>query len=187
MTRIPEFIILTGPMFGSKTTRMLALIDRYKYMKKSVVAFKPRMDSRYSTSKIVTHNGGGCDAFNVSSGKEMLMILATIDTNVDIVAVDEAFMIDGVSDALIDIYRLGKTVLVSSIDLSSSCRPFPEMVKMFPWATSIQKCPAVCTVCNNDAYYTHKKTQSDEEISVGGAEMYEPRCWFHHDYTKDST
>jgi len=195
LTRIPEFIILTGPMFGSKTTRMLALIDRYKHMKKSVVAFKPvmddrynmSMDDRYGMSKIVTHNGGTCDAFNVASGKEMIMVLATIDTSVDIVAVDEAFMIDGVADALIDIFRLGKTVIVSSIDLSSNCRPFPEMVKMFPWATSIQKCSAVCTVCNNDAYYTMKKTQGDDEISVGGSEMYEPRCWFHHDHTKDST
>ena len=36
--RIPEFIIFTGPMFGSKTTRMLAIIDRYRYQNRNVVA-----------------------------------------------------------------------------------------------------------------------------------------------------
>jgi thymidine kinase len=116
----------------------------------------------------------------------MLRVLATIDSNVDVVAVDEAFMIEGIADALIDVFRLGKTVIVSSIDLSSSCKPFPEMTKMFPWATNIQKCPAVCTVCNNDAYYTIRKTESEDEISVGGSEMYEPRCWFHHDHMNES-
>ena len=185
-SRIPEFIVLTGPMFGSKTTRLLALIDRFRHMKKSVIAFKPKIDERYSASKIVTHNGGTCDAFNVASGKDMLRVLATIDSNVDVVAVDEAFMIEGIADALIDVFRLGKTVIVSSIDLSSSCKPFPEMTKMFPWATNIQKCPAVCTVCNNDAYYTIRKTESEDEISVGGSEMYEPRCWFHHDHMNES-
>lgn len=187
LSRIPEFIVLTGPMFGSKTTRMLALIDRYKHMKKSVIAFKPLTDERYSSSKIVTHSGGSCDAHCISSGKDMILNLANIDHHVDVIAVDEAFMIDGIADALIDVFKLGKTVIVSSIDLSSNCRPFSEMSKIFPWATMIQKCPAVCTVCDNDAYYTHKKFESDQEISVGGAEMYEPRCWFHHEQMNDAT
>ena len=29
--RVPEFIIFTGPMFGSKTTRLIAAVDRFRY------------------------------------------------------------------------------------------------------------------------------------------------------------
>ena len=58
MVTDPDFIIFVGPMFGSKTTRLLAAIDRYRYQKKNVVAFKPRMDDRYSSTEISTHSGG---------------------------------------------------------------------------------------------------------------------------------
>ena len=51
---------------------------------------------------------------------------------------------------------------------------------MLPWATKIEKCPAVCPVCGRDAYYTYKKNDDGEEIAVGGAELYEPRCFEHH-------
>ena len=90
--RDPEFIIFTGPMFGSKTTRMLAALERYSYQNKSVIAFKPRMDDRYSESEICTHSGLKFPAFIVASGSEILEYVLKTDS--DVVAVDEAFMID---------------------------------------------------------------------------------------------
>ena len=51
---------------------------------------------------------------------------------------------------------------------------------MLPCATCIEKCAAVCVTCGEDAYYTHRKIADLAEIAVGGAELYEPRCWNHH-------
>ena len=51
----PRFIIFTGPMFGSKTTRMLAALERFTYQNLRVMAFKPRMDDRYAKEEISTH------------------------------------------------------------------------------------------------------------------------------------
>ena len=83
---------------------------------------------------------------------------------------------------LIDLFKKGKTIVVSSLDLSATGKPFEEIEALFPWATCIEKCPAVCTVCGQDAYYTHKKVEDIAEITVGGSELYEPRCWKHHNY-----
>ena len=66
----PEFIVYTGPMFGSKTTKLLASVDRYRYQNKSVQAFKPNIDDRYSQSEIVTHSGGKIPALLVNCGTE---------------------------------------------------------------------------------------------------------------------
>ena len=57
---------------------------------------------------------------------------------------------------------------------------FEEIEKMSCWATRVEKCPAVCPVCGSDAYYTFKKVDGEEEILVGGSDIYEPRCWNHH-------
>ena len=51
----PELKIFTGPMFGGKTTRMLAALERYRYQNKTTILFKPNIDDRYSDSKVVTH------------------------------------------------------------------------------------------------------------------------------------
>ena len=180
MNRMPEFIIYTGPMFGAKTSRLLATIDRFTYQNRTVLAFKPKIDRRYSTSEIVTHNGVSIEAVAVSSGSDLISVVMSHPENPDVIAIDEAFMIDGCATAALDLFRAGKTIVVSSLQLSASGNVFTEVRDMMPWATKIDVCPAVCTVSGNDAYYTHKKVEDLAEITVGGSDLYEPRCWEHH-------
>ena len=177
----PEFIIFTGPMFGSKTTRLLAAVDRYRYQNKNVIAFKPKMDDRYSSTEISTHSGGKIFAIGVNTGNDIIEYIETYDEDVNIIAVDEAFMIDGIAETLLGLFRKGKTVLVSSLQLSATGNVFEEIRDMMPWATNIIVCPAVCTVTNRDAYYTYRKVEGDE-IMIGGSDLYEPRCWEFHEF-----
>jgi|TARA_Y100000310_G_scaffold342962_1_gene448483 thymidine kinase len=181
LKRNPEFIIFTGPMFSSKTTRLLATIDRFRYQNRNIIAFKPSLDERYSQSKICTHNGGEIDAHAVKSGCDILKVVKSYD-DFNVIAVDEAFMIEGVTDALLSLFRLGNTIVVSSLQLSATGNVFEEIRDMMPWATKIEVCPAVCTVTGRDAYYTHRKFTNMEEITVGGSDLYEPRCWFYHSF-----
>lgn len=181
----PRFTIFTGPMFGSKTTRLLAMADRYLYQKMQVVAFKPIMDNRYNSVEICTHSGGSLPAIGVNCGQDVvkyIMQMTEQQQHVDVVAVDEAFMIDGIAEALIELFKLGKNIVVSSLQLSATGRVFEEIRDMMPFATHIEVCPAVCPITGRDAYYTQKKIDSLEEIAVGGSELYEPRCWMHHSY-----
>lgn len=183
----PKFVIFTGPMFGSKTTKMLSVIERYQYQKKKVIAFKPSMDDRYGESFISTHSGAKLSAIRVCDGTDILEYLSKCDSSYDVVAVDEAFMIKGVANVLLSLFRQGYNIVVSSLQLSSSGKVFEEMKDMMPWATSIQICPAVCPVTGRDAYYTFRKVENDSEIVIGGSEMYEPRCWEHHPFMNDSS
>ena len=119
----PKFIIFTGPMFGSKTTRLFAVLDRYKYQKRKILAFKPSIDQRYSKTKISTHSGASMPAMTVTNGQEILDF-ANEFSEYDVVAVDEAFMIPGLATALIQLFKKGKTIVVSSLDLSATGKPF---------------------------------------------------------------
>ena len=177
----PTFTIFCGPMFGSKTSRLLMELERYKYQKTQVAVFKPSLDGRYSKESIVTHGGWKHSAISIREGADILEFLADEDQNPKVIAVDEAFMIPGISDSLIFLYQSGFNIVVSTLDMASNGKPFPEVVKMLPWATYIKKCTAVCTVCGEDAYFTHKKTIGGDEfvVEVGGSELYEPRCAQH--------
>lgn len=172
----PTFVVYTGPMFSAKTTSLLSSLDRFKYQGKQIAIFKPSIDDRYGDDEITTHSGWKLPATCVKNGSDILGHLAEMDANPQVVAVDEAFMIPGVADALIWLYRSGYSIVVSSLDLSAVGKPFEEVEKMLPWATRVEKLSAVCVVCNKDAYYTYKKQVGGDEIEVGGAELYEPRC-----------
>jgi thymidine kinase len=180
MNKNPEFIVYTGPMFGAKTSKLLSVLEKFKYQHKKVAVFKPAMDDRYSSGEIVTHGGLRLPAVCVKSGADVLEHLANSTENPQVVAVDEAFMIPGIAEALIWLYQSGFTVVVSSLEMSATAKPFLEIERMLVWATHVEKCTAVCTACGQDAHYTHKKQTNDEEIEIGGSELYEPRCFSHH-------
>lgn len=175
----PEFVIFCGPMFSAKTSSMLMSLERYKHQHRRIAVFKPMIDDRYSIKDVVSHSGARVQAMTVISGADILRHLSEVDVEPHIVAVDEAFMIPGVADVLTYLFRLGITIVVSSLDMSAACKPFEEVAKMTPWATQIHKLTAVCTVCGSDAHYTYKKVTNEEEIEVGANELYEPRCWAH--------
>lgn len=177
----PTLTIYSGPMFSGKTTRMLSDLERFRLQKRDCAVFKPTIDLRYGQGEIVSHSGRRIPAHTVKEGVDILTVLEASDTMPQAIAVDEAFMIPGVAEALIWLYRSGVTVIVSTLDMSYSCKPFREVEKLLPWATRVEKCTAVCVECGRDAHFTHKKVVSaTEEIEVGGSELYEPRCWSHH-------
>lgn len=176
----PRFIVYTGGMFSGKSSKMLAYLDRCKYQKKDFVIFKPKLDSRYSDVNVVTHTGFSAPANVVESGEDIIEHLLAMAHPPRVVAVDEAFMIPGVAEVLVLLYRQGIDIVVSSLDLSATGKPFAEVEKILPWATHVEKCAAVCVVCGHDAHFTHRKQVTGDEILVGGEELYEPRCWAHH-------
>ena len=103
----------------------------------------------------------------------------------DTIAVDEAFMIPNIETVLIDFYRAGKNIIVSSIQLDAGEKPFERIERMLPFATKIEVCPAVCAVdgCDQDAYYTKALFDIDnatQEEKIGAKGMYEPRCFKHY-------
>jgi len=176
----PTFTIFTGCMFSAKTSKLLLELERYKYQHKTVAVFKPQIDNRYSTEDIVSHGGVRATANCVTNGACILKYLVDLDVSPSAIAVDEAFMLPGVAEVLIWLYKSGFSIIVSSLDLSAQGKPFKEIEKMMPWATHIEKCAAVCVVCGKDAHYTYKKQGSGNEIEVGGVELYEPRCLSCH-------
>lgn len=179
----PTFKVITGPMFATKTTRVLMMLSRLKYQGKKTLLFKPHIDNRYSDTEVVTHDGTTAPACIVKTGADIIDYISKLDdSNIDTVIIDEAFMISGVSEAVLFLYKNGINIIVSTLDISASGKSFKEVEKMLPWATHIEKCTAVCVVCGANAPYTYKKhvNEDSEEIQVGGDELYEPRCLTHH-------
>ena len=181
-----EFIVFVGPMFGGKTTKLLSAVDRYKYQKRDIFAFKPRIDQRYAKEKIVTHWGGKLQAHLIADANGIWEFLSHVSVSTydqPVIAVDEAFMLADAGVVLPELFKGGATVIASTLQISSDGNAYPEVTGFMPYATKVEVCPAVCTICGADAHYTEKVGgRSDHGIEVGGAEMYQPRCFKHFTY-----
>jgi len=173
-----EFRMYVGPMFGGKTTRMLSQLERYEYQGIDTIVFKPQVDGRFGID-VVTHTGQARKCLLVNSGFQIEQRVATMmGSDPCVIAVDEAFMISGSGDALVNLFRRGHTIMVASLQLSSDGSPYEEVQKLFPYATHVEVCPAVDPISKQDAFYTEKYGgRKDHGIEVGGAEMYRPRDW----------
>ncbi len=181
-----EFVSFVGPMFGGKTTKLLSVVDRYKFQKREIFAFKPNVDKRYREGSINTHWGGRLEAELIDTAEDIYSFLyahkALLDDN-PVIAVDEAFMLPGSGVILPNLFKKGATIVVSTLQLSSDGSAFKEVERFLPYSTKIEVCPAVCSVCGSDAFYTKKiGGRDDHEIEVGGAEMYQPVCIDHFIY-----
>ena len=177
------FNIYIGPMFGSKTTRLLGDVDRLKHKGREILAIKPKIDTRYSSSNISSHNGGVLEAHTVSHAEEIYTLIRE-NPKYSVVAVDEAFMIEGIDNVLIDLYKSNSfSIIVSSIQMDAGEVPFENIKNLLPFATKIEVCPAVCTKCDQDAYYTKALfdiENATQEEKIGSKDMYEPRCTKHY-------
>jgi len=165
-------------MFGGKTTKLLGAVERDVLRGFTVKSFKPKIDTRYSSDQIITHIGATLDASAVLSGNEIWC--AVRDNQIKSVAIDELFMIPDAAEVAIKLFRRGINIYASTLQLDSNSEPYEEVSKILPWATEIVVCPAICTICGSDAYYT-LKTGGDPnaKIEVGGSDLYEPRCFCH--------
>lgn len=176
----PKFITYCGPMWSAKTSQMLKRLERYELKGRRVMLFKPKVDERYSTEDVVTHTGEKKSAVAVADGKQLIEKLVEAETFPNVVAVDEAFMIKDIAEVLTWLFRSGITIIVATLDISFKGKTFKEVEKILSWTTELYKCTAVCKVCGRDAPYTYRKSQDDEDIIVGGKELYEPRCFSCH-------
>ena len=124
--------------------------------------------------------GGVLEARIVSHAEEIYTLVRE-NPKYSVIAVDEAFMIEGIDDVLIDLYKSNSfSIIVSSIQMDAGEVPFENIKNLLPFATKIEVCPAVCSSCGSDAHYTLKTGgRSDHRIEVGGPEMYQPKCFLH--------
>jgi thymidine kinase len=62
-----KIIVIIGPMFSGKSTKLIEYINRYVYKKKKVIMLKFHMDTRYSENEVlVTHDKREYPAIPVS-------------------------------------------------------------------------------------------------------------------------
>lgn len=170
---------IVGPMFCGKTEELLRRVRRAAVGRLKFIAVKPANDKRYAADSICTHSGGSIPAAIVSrddSGLHALLELG-MAPEIRVVAIDELQFFP--ADIITVCQRLrfaGRRVIWSGLDMDSYGKPFGPVPHMLAIG-HVLKLTAVCHVCGSDATHTFRKTAETEQVSVGGLDEYEARCF----------
>lgn len=176
--------VITGPMYSGKTSRLLALARAHQIAGKQVRLFKPSNDSRYGND-IKTHFGDALKCMTIP------LDMAGVQKHfldVDVLCFDEVqFFQPSSLGKIIDqcVYSDRKEIIVAGLSQDFNGKPFGEMPRLLATADRIIHLTAVCTECGEVGVATRtyrKDKHNQEQVIVGGSELYEARCLKHWRY-----
>ena len=165
--------MICGPMFSGKSTALIRKLSAAADGGAMVIACKPARDTRYATDRIVTHDGVGIVACEITGADDLL----DRARDAEVVGIDEFHFFDmPVVDACIELADEGKRMVCAGVDLDHRGELFDVMGAIMPKADDVERLTSTCAVCGAVATFTQRLIESDARIVVGGAGDYEPRC-----------
>lgn len=160
-------------MFSGKTEELLRRLKRAQIAKLNVEIFKPATDTRYDETAIVSHDRNSIQSTPVENSSAILFL----DTNVQVVGIDEAqFFDENLPDVCNMLAQKGIRVIVAGLDMDFSGKPFGPMPALMAIAELVTKVNAVCVRCGSPAVYSYRTVANESKILLGEKDSYEPRC-----------
>ena len=170
-----SLVVLTGPMFSGKSSRLITRVRLAEIEGFKVRAFKPVTDTRNTDSWIHSHNNEKIPAEFIERDGTGL----PTTPGVELLAIDEAqFLLDSAVPRILDLVRQGTRIIAAGLDLDAFGRPFGNLPMLMAFANEVVKLTGKCAKCPSPSTRSHRLVRSttDATILVGGAETYEPRC-----------
>ena len=174
--------VITGPMFSGKTSMLISMIKANLIAENEIEVFKPSNDTRYGLEKITSHDGEEINAevlnkilpfksYFIEDMRETRAVAFFEESQF----FDELNFIKLITTLLDD----DREVVCAGLPNDFRGQPFGAMPQLLAMADEIISLKAVCSKCKtiNAATRTYRKTKDTAQTVVGGAEMYEPRCF----------
>ncbi|PWG80074.1 thymidine kinase [Pararcticibacter amylolyticus] len=165
--------VICGSMFSGKTEELIRRLRRAQIAKLNVEIFKPKTDTRYDETAVVSHDSNSIQSTPVENSVSILLL----GTHTQVVGIDEAqFFDEGLPEVCVELANRGIRVIIAGLDMDFQGRPFGPMPALMAIAEDVTKVHAICVQCGAPASFSYRTTGSASRILLGEKESYEPRC-----------
>ena len=165
--------VIAGSMFSGKTEELIRRLRRAMFAGLKVEIFKPSVDTRYSETRVVSHDEKSITSTPVENASSILLL----SSGVEVVGIDEAQFFDsGLVDVCTTLADAGTRVIVAGLDMDFAGKPFGPMPALMAVAEYVSKVHAICVRCGNLANYSYRKIKDDKVVMLGEKDLYEPIC-----------
>jgi thymidine kinase len=165
--------VICGSMFSGKTEELLRRLKRAQIAKLEVQVFKPKTDTRYHATNVVSHNATSAQAISVQNASAILLY----GSNAQVIGIDEAqFFDDELPKVCLKLANKGVRVIIAGLDMDFEGKPFGTMPNLMAIAEEVTKVYAVCMRCGGSALYSYRLVDNKNQVLLGEKENYEPLC-----------
>ncbi len=165
--------VICGSMFSGKTEELIRRLRRAQIAKLQVEIFKPKTDTRYDETAVVSHDLNSIHSTPVDHSSAILLY----GSNTQIVGIDEAqFFDDELPDVCVKLANKGVRVIIAGLDMDFEGKPFGPIPALMAIAEDVTKVHAVCVKCGGPALFSYRLVENKNQFLLGEKENYEPRC-----------
>lgn len=165
--------VICGSMFSGKTEELIRRLRRAQIARLQVEIFKPKTDTRYDETAVVSHDLNSIHSTPVDHSSAILLY----GSNSQIVGIDEAqFFDDELPEVCVKLANKGVRVIIAGLDMDFSGKPFGPIPALMAIADDVTKVHAVCVKCGGPALFSYRLVENQTQLLLGEKESYEPRC-----------
>ena len=173
LTQKGSIEVICGSMFSGKTEELLRRLKRAQFAKLDIAVFKPKIDKRYDTQKVVSHDENTIKAIPVDCAKNILPLV----NQAQVVAIDEAQFFDADLIAVCnELANDGVRVIIAGLDMDFLGNPFGVIPQILAISEHITKVHAICVDCSAIANHSYRKTTDTTLVKLGEKEEYKALC-----------
>jgi thymidine kinase len=165
--------VITGSMFSGKTEELIRRLRRAQFAGLRVEIFKPSLDTRYSETRVVSHDERSITSTPVDNASAILLYAR----DVHVVGIDEAqFFDNSIIEVCNKLADNGLRIVIAGLDMDFMGKPFGPMPALLAIAEFVTKVHAICMRCGNLAQYSFRKSEEAQVVVLGEKDKYEPLC-----------
>ena len=181
MPHLGKLELIIGPMFSGKSTELIRHIRMMKVINAKYIVIKPKIDTRYDSDKIVSHNKDSESCIVVDDLNE---ITDDIINDCSYLIIDEGQFLKNLKNKVLYwVEKLKKNVIIGGLDGDFQRNPIGEIIDLIPYADICNKETALCKICNDGtlALFSHRISNNNkEQILIGTNDAYIPVCRSHY-------
>lgn len=180
ITGIGRLEMIIGCMFSGKSSELIRRIRQHRILGSSMLLVHHRNDSRYDSSSIVSHDLVKEHSHSYTRLRDVCMHPQY--ERAKVVFIEEAQFFEDLYAVVTQMVEVdGKQVVLSGLDGDYQRQPFEQITRLIPFAESVLKCSALCSICKDGTpgVFSRRLAASTERELVGGINEYIPVCRMH--------
>lgn len=184
--------IILGPMYASKTTRLVEIYKQCKFCNISVAVINHSIDNRYDDDLLSTHDKIKIPCIKTEKLFDIWMEDISLEepvhdiprindklkvVNSQVILINEGQFFPDLFEFVNKLLKYGKEIYVCGLDGDFERKKFGQILDLIPLCDKVEKLTSLCSLCKNGTKGIFSMRLTDEkEQTIVGSENYIPVC-----------
>ena len=185
MEKYGRLELIIGPMYASKTTELIKISNRYKSIQKKILAVNHKINNRYGTCNIISHDSKELENCKILTRLHELKDENLIEeyNSADIIIIEELQFFEDAFEFIKQSTDIDhKIIIAAGLDGDSNREPFGDVLRLIPYAEKVTKLSAFCKICQDGTpgFFTKRLVNNNNKILVGTTNEFISVCRRHY-------